>query len=202
MMAMIGIERGLKKSKLLLDCVLIVTSVVPPELPMELSLAVNASLVALSKYGELEKEYEIKDFVLNSQLTAIFCTEPFRIPSAGRVDVCCFDKTGTITTEHLVLEGIAGVSPSSNPHELVDIKSVGRNTTLCLAAAHALVQLDDGTVVGDPMEKTTLEALGWSIGKNDMVVPAGVKPNQGIRIRRRFQFSSALKSGREELRRR
>lgn len=46
-----GIERGMKKSKLLLDCILIITSVVPPELPMELSLAVNASLVALSKFG-------------------------------------------------------------------------------------------------------------------------------------------------------
>jgi len=46
-----GLERNLKKSKLLLDCILIVTSVVPPELPMELSLAVNASLVALSKFG-------------------------------------------------------------------------------------------------------------------------------------------------------
>lgn len=102
-----GLERDLKKSKLLLDCVLIITSVVPPELPMELSLAVNASLVALSKFG-MSRRRGFRH-MSNAACTAIFCTEPFRIPYAGRVDVCCFDKTGTITAENLVLEGVVGV---------------------------------------------------------------------------------------------
>ena len=57
---------------------------------MELSLAVNASLVALQKY-------------------AIFYTEPFRIPFAGRVDVYWLGKTGTITAENLVFAGVAGI---------------------------------------------------------------------------------------------
>lgn len=102
-----GIERNLKKSKLLLDCILVITSVVPPELPMELSLAVNASLIALSKFGGSLTPKSITSLTL---LVAIFCTEPFRIPSAGRVDVCCFDKTGTITAENLVLEGVTGLT--------------------------------------------------------------------------------------------
>jgi cation-transporting ATPase 13A1 len=46
-----GRKKNMDKGKLLLDVVLVLTSVVPPELPMELTLAVNASLVALSKYG-------------------------------------------------------------------------------------------------------------------------------------------------------
>lgn len=169
-----GLERNLKKSKLLLDCILIITSVVPPELPMELSLAVNASLVALSKF-------------------AIFCTEPFRIPSAGRVDVCCFDKTGTITATDLVLEGVAGVS--SDGKALVNVKEVGRETVLTLATAHALVKLDDGTIVGDPMEKTTLDAMDWTVGNGDFVTPQKNDAPHGIKliIRRRFHFSSALK---------
>jgi manganese-transporting P-type ATPase len=84
---------------------------------------------------------------------------------------------------------------SSEQLKLVDVKATSRETTLCLAGAHALVRLDDGTIVGDPMEKATLEALEWQIGNGDGVAPASSSaPHRTIvSIRRRFQFSSALK---------
>ncbi|KAG9303466.1 hypothetical protein G9A89_013793 [Geosiphon pyriformis] len=173
-----GVENDRKRSKLLLDCILIITSVVPPELPMELSLAVNTSLVALSKY-------------------AIYCTEPFRIPFAGKIDICAFDKTGTLTGENLVVEGIAGIHPSDDPKTLVSPPEALRDTIQTLASAHALVLLEDG-IVGDPMEKATLEALAWNLQKGDIVAPdnaqsARFQQRSQLQIRRRFQFSSSLK---------
>ena len=74
--------------KLLLRCLLIITSVVPTELPMQLALVVNTSLVALVR-------------------AMIFCTEPHRIPYARKVYICCFDKTGTITTDAIKAAGVA-----------------------------------------------------------------------------------------------
>ena len=62
--------------RLILHVIIIITSVVPPELPMELSLAVTNSVADLM------------------HKCRVYCTEPFRIPWAGRVDTCCFDKTG------------------------------------------------------------------------------------------------------------
>ncbi len=83
----------------------------------------------------------------------------------------------------------------ADPVKLVDVKATGRETTLALAAAHALVRLDDGTIVGDPMERTTLDALNWQLSKGEHVAPADpAAPHRTqISIRRRFQFSSALK---------
>jgi cation-transporting ATPase 13A1 len=181
-----GVRLDRQRNKLLLDCVLIVTSVVPPELPMELSLAVNTSLAALSKY-------------------AIFCTEPFRIPFAGQVDVACFDKTGTLTGEDLVVDGIAGLSLGQSgvttgedgAHtNVTKVTDVGTETTLVLATAHALVKLDEGDIVGEPMEKATIQSLGWKVGIKDTLTAATTTAKSHaelVQIRRRFQFSSALK---------
>eukprot|EP01028_Stygiella_incarcerata_P005719 TRINITY_DN2378_c0_g2_i2.p1 TRINITY_DN2378_c0_g2~~TRINITY_DN2378_c0_g2_i2.p1 ORF type:complete len:1092 (-),score=243.90 TRINITY_DN2378_c0_g2_i2:127-3402(-) len=146
--------------KILLDCTLIVTAVVPPELPMELSLAVNASLMHLVK-------------------SQVFCTEPFRIPLAGKVDFCCFDKTGTLTSETMSLRGIVPLRDDADEKDKQEVHSdrdfssyaveemdqvpavysrAFELSLLVLQGCHSLV-LVDGTYVGDAMEKAAMDAI-------------------------------------------
>lgn len=167
-----GTAMGRIQSKLIVDCIMVITSVVPPELPMELTMAVNNSLASLQKHF-------------------IYCTEPFRIPLGGRIDVCCFDKTGTLTAEDLVFEGFACLNDKIDT--LVGPEQAPLATTHILGSAHALVKLDDGEVVGDSMEQATLKATGWTVGRNDSVERTVGGKTEKIKILRRFQFSSSLK---------
>ncbi|KAG5035830.1 hypothetical protein AAZX31_04G187300 [Glycine max] len=158
------------KYKLILSCSLIVTSVIPPELPMELSIAVNTSLIALARRG-------------------IFCTEPFRIPFAGKVDICCFDKTGTLTSDDMEFSGVVGLNGTTDLES--DTSKVPVRTVEILASCHALVFVEN-KLVGDPLEKAALRGIDWSYKSDDKAVPKK-GTGQPVQIVHRYHFASHLK---------
>ncbi|XP_057727468.1 probable manganese-transporting ATPase PDR2 isoform X2 [Arachis stenosperma] len=158
------------KYKLILSCSLIVTSVIPPELPMELSIAVNTSLIALARRG-------------------IFCTEPFRIPFAGKVDICCFDKTGTLTSDDMEFSGVVGLNGTTDLES--DMSRVPVRTVEILASCHALVFVDN-KLVGDPLEKAALKGIDWSYKSDEKAIPKKGS-GQPVQIVQRYHFASHLK---------
>ncbi|XP_039127115.1 probable manganese-transporting ATPase PDR2 isoform X2 [Dioscorea cayenensis subsp. rotundata] len=158
------------KYKLFLSCSLIVTSVIPPELPMELSIAVNTSLIALARRG-------------------IFCTEPFRIPFAGKVDICCFDKTGTLTSDDMEFRGIVDLSKNADLQS--DMSTLPARTVEVLASCHALVFVEN-KLVGDPLEKAALKGIDWIYTSDEKALPK--RPGgQAVQIVQRHHFASHLK---------
>ena len=86
------------------------------------------------------------------------------------------------------MEGIAGVD--AEDATVVPIDKVSNNSIRVLATCHSLVQLDDD-LVGDPLEKATLQAIDWTLTKGEAVIPKkGAHP--AIKIFHRHHFSSSL----------
>jgi cation-transporting ATPase 13A1 len=195
-----GLAEGKRSQyELLLRCVFILTSVVPPELPMQTALAVNTSLMNLHK-------------------AAIFCTEPYRIPIAGKVDSCLFDKTGTLTTDKLVAQGVvcftggagagaaegagaAGAAATAAAKPLASVDSASLDMCLVLAGCHSLLEID-GKILGDPIEVAALQAIDWVYTPSTATAAPGTKRAAGsrpwkaarpsVKILHRYHFASAL----------
>ena len=115
-------------------CIIILTSVVPRGLPMQMSLAVKAALMSLHSAG-------------------VFSTEPFRVLMAGKVTQCLFDKTGTLTTEELVPAGVC-----ESRRFLVEGQGwdASVESSLVLSTCQALVS-DGLTLAGDTIEVGALD---------------------------------------------
>jgi len=96
----------------------------------------------------------------------VYCTEPFRVPVAGKITHCLFDKTGTLTTDTLVPAGVINASSDAGEvGKLAGVPDASPDAALVLAACHALVaEGRDGRgekLTGDPIEVAALHGVGW-----------------------------------------
>jgi len=194
------------KFRVILHVIIILTSVVPPELPMELSLAVTSSLADLMHLN-------------------IFCTEPFRIPLAGKVDTCAFDKTGTLTSDEMRLKGLRLPPPlpkthvgiilsaeqkeiphldKSNKHggnaDLVGPLEATNDALRVMVGCQALArERSSGGIIGDPLEKAVLKACEWTLRADNVTVHPIPNTNsrfekfKPIVVLHRYAFESRLK---------
>jgi len=143
-----GMEDPTKPTyKTLLRCTLIITSVVPPSLPMQMAFAVHTALMSLLKSG-------------------IFCTEPFRVPYAGRVSYCFFDKTGTLTSDQMVAVGVvnadkAGKQQGGATRDSGAVREACTMAAMVVGGCHSLIEVE-GRAIGDPIEVAALQGVGWS----------------------------------------
>lgn len=132
-------DKDRSKEKLFLRCILILTTVVPPELPMILNIAVNNSIVFLQK-------------------KRIFVSEPKKIPLGGRVNTVAFDKTGTLTEDKFIFEGI--VDNCDDYKNLKDFKTCSNENNVILAGCHSLISVDR-ELTGDPIELMFFQLSKW-----------------------------------------
>ena len=161
-----GLQReGTLTYKLLLRCIIIITSVVPAELPIELTLTINNSL-----------------FFLQSK--RIVCIEPFRIPFAGKIDICCFDKTGTLTKDEFIMRGIVQTN-SVEPSKAFDSKE---ETLSILLGCNSLLNIN-GKAVGDPIEVAMFKEVRGKLEKSEVTCERKTR----IFPIRKYQFESSLK---------
>jgi cation-transporting ATPase 13A1 len=172
--------------KIMLRCVLIITNVVPPELPMELSLTVNYAIINMIK-------------------KSIFCTEPFRIPNAGKIDICCFDKTGTLTVNDLIIKGLCAINLAKTDNwvpkkgtvvdqniiKLEEVYKHSKDAQIVLGGCHTLAMAGD-KLVGDPIEKQAFDGIKFvHDGRRTSIPKIGSYPK--IVQLKRFLFESSLK---------
>lgn len=86
----------------------------------------------------------------------IFCTEPYRIPWAGKVTVLAFDKTGTLTNDTLKFVGIIDDLTTNlkciyHSNLISEKNDCNFDTQTVLAGCHSLVYADS-KLQGDPIE--------------------------------------------------
>mgnify|MGYP000887756454 CR=1 FL=1 len=159
------------KNKLFLRCILIITTVVPPELPMILTLAVNNSILYLQK-------------------KKIYVTEPQRLPEGGKVSIIAFDKTGTLTSDKFTFEGI--VDNLKEFETLKGIDGASKASQAVLAGCQTLISVE-GKLTGDPIELLFFESSNWEYSSHNKEAYRKRGGIERVEIKHVFPFRSDMK---------
>lgn len=120
----------------------LITIVVPPALPMAMSVGTAYAIVHLKK-------------------KKIFCISPPRVNMAGKINFMCFDKTGTLTEEGLDLMGVRP-AVSGRFEDMVKCPSTPGPLGMTLMTCHSLTHVDQ-EIMGDPLETKIFHATGAAL---------------------------------------
>ncbi|KAK7085699.1 hypothetical protein SK128_009333, partial [Halocaridina rubra] len=193
--------RGLSPSAIALDALDLITIVIPPALPMAMTVGILYALHRLKSHK-------------------IFCISPRTINISGVINCVCFDKTGTLTEDGLDLKGVVPVSSAKGPvrnlSQMCLPSALSHDHLLFAMATCHSITIIDLQMVGDPLDLKMFESTNWLLdepglddtNKYDMMTPSVVKPrtpdvvvsNENVETQppleigmlRQFPFSSSL----------
>ena len=152
---------------IILRIVIILTSIVPVDLPIELSLILYKCI----------SYFESKSIV---------CIEPAKIPSSGTIDICCFDLIGTLTTDEFNILGIINLN---DIEELIPCIDCEEDIVDILLGCHNLSHIDD-KAFGEPSDIAIFKKMKGKFNLNEISCP-----NKKIKIEqiKKYMFDSELK---------
>lgn len=189
-------NRQVPVTDILLKALDLVTIIIPPALPMAMTIGVIFAQTRLKKSN-------------------IYCISPRSINISGCINCVCFDKTGTLTEDDLSFSQVVPVDHNSNSFgpPIHDLKLLDTSPLLMsLTTCHSLT-LIEGSIIGDPLDQKMFEATGWILeepnvddtAKYDLLAPSVVRPANScpiseweqmtgdeVGILRQFPFSSSL----------
>ncbi|KAJ1843175.1 hypothetical protein LPJ70_003502, partial [Coemansia sp. RSA 2708] len=129
----------------------------------------------------------------------IYCVDPQRIMTAGKVQILCADKTGTLTKEGLEFYGGRCIDETSGRFAAFsgDLLSTSRRFQQAVASCHSVADLD-GQLIGNPVDIEQFRASNATIDPQPEYLDAIQTPADSglgtIHVVRRFQFVHARAS--------
>lgn len=143
----------------------LITIVVPPVLPLVLTIGTSFSISRLKKLN-------------------ISCISLPAVNAAGRVSVVVFDKTGTITEDWMSLKGVF-------VEEFIDAKMTEYHCQENMAVCNSLTYIN-GKIEGDPQEIAIFNNVGWDTVESDGGWTV-TGPNGPVEVLHIYHFSSESK---------